>query len=108
MAGLVKGIDVILTGHTHDAIPAALKVGNTLLVAPGSHGKFLARLDLDVKNRRIADYRFRLIPVFSDAIAPDPAMAKLIEEVRAPHKAVLDKVYGRADSLLYRRGNFNG
>jgi S-sulfosulfanyl-L-cysteine sulfohydrolase len=108
MAGRVKGIDVILTGHTHDAIPAVLKVGNTLLAAPGSHGKFLARLDLDVKNKRVADYRFRLIPVFSDAIAPDPAMTKLIEEIRAPYKAVLDKVHGRADSLLYRRGNFNG
>jgi sulfur-oxidizing protein SoxB len=108
LAGRVKGIDVILTGHTHDAIPTAIKVGNTLLVAPGSHGKFLARLDLDVKNKKVADYRFRLIPVFSDAIAPDPAMQKLVDDIRAPHKAVLDKVYGRADSLLYRRGNFNG
>lgn len=108
MAGRIKGIDVILTGHTHDAIPAPIKVGNTLLIAPGSHGKFLARLDLDVKGKRIVDYRFRLIPVFSDAIAPDPTMAKLVEDIRAPHKAVLEKVYGRADSLLYRRGNFNG
>lgn len=108
MAGRVKGIDVILTGHTHDAIPAVIKVGSTLLVAPGSHGKFLARLDLDVKDKRVADYRFRLIPVFSDAITPDPAMAKLVDDIRAPHKAVLDKVHGRADSLLYRRGNFNG
>lgn len=108
LAGRVKGIDVILTGHTHDAIPAPIKVGNTLLIAPGSHGKFLARLDLEVKNKKIADYRFRLIPVFSDAIAPDPTMAKLVEEIRSPHKAVIDKVYGRADSLLYRRGNFNG
>lgn len=108
MAGRVKGIDVILTGHTHDAIPAVVKVGNTLLVAPGSHGKFLARLDLDVRNKRVADYRFRLIPVFSDAIAPDPAMARLIEEIRAPHRAVLEKVHARTDSLLYRRGNFNG
>ncbi|WP_341913231.1 thiosulfohydrolase SoxB [Ferrovibrio terrae] len=108
LAGRVKGIDVILTGHTHDAIPVAVKVGNTLLVAPGSHGKFLARLDLDVKNKKVADYRFRLIPVFSDAITPDPAMQKLVDDIRAPHKAVLDKVYGQADSLLYRRGNFNG
>ncbi len=108
LAGRVQGIDVILTGHTHDAIPKPVQVGQTLLIAPGSHGKFLARLDLEVKNKRVTAHRFRLIPIFSDAITPDPAMAKLIADIRAPHKAVLDKVHGRADSLLYRRGNFNG
>ena len=71
MAQQVKGIDVILTGHTHDAIPAVIPVGSTLLVAAGSHGKFLARLDLDVKDGRVANYSFKLIPVLSDAIAPD-------------------------------------
>jgi sulfur-oxidizing protein SoxB len=108
LAARVKGIDVILTGHTHDAIPEPVIVNGTILIAPGSHGKFLARLDLDVKNKKVAGWRFRLIPVFSDAITPDPAMAKLIDDLRVPHKAVIDKVYGTADSLLYRRGNFNG
>lgn len=108
LASRVKGIDVILTGHTHDALPSAIKVGQTLLVASGSHGKFLARLDLDVKDRRVADYRFKLIPLFSDAITPDPEMAALIKKVRAPHDAKMSQVLGTADSLLYRRGNFNG
>jgi len=108
LAGRVSGIDVILTGHTHDAIPKAVQVGNTLLVAPGSHGKFLARLDLNIQNRRVRDYRFRLIPIFSEAIRPDAEMAALVESIRAPHRAILDKVHGRTDSLLYRRGNFNG
>nr|VFJ96067.1 MAG: sulfate thiol esterase SoxB [Candidatus Kentron sp. H]VFJ96792.1 MAG: sulfate thiol esterase SoxB [Candidatus Kentron sp. H]VFK02566.1 MAG: sulfate thiol esterase SoxB [Candidatus Kentron sp. H] len=108
LAGLVRGIDVILTGHTHDAIPAVITVGDTLLVAAGSHGKFLARLDLDVANRRIRDYRFRLIPVLSDAITPDPTMDALVTRLRAPYQKDLDTVLGRAESLLYRRGNFNG
>ncbi len=108
LAGRVKGIDVILTGHTHDAIPAPIKVGNTLLVAAGSHGKFLARLDLKVEGKRIVDFRFKLMPIFSDIIKPDPEMAALIDEIRAPYKSELDKVLGRTDSLLYRRGNFNG
>ena len=108
LASRVKGIDVILTGHTHDALPATVKVGSTLLVASGSHGKFLARLDLDVKDRKVADFRFKLIPVFSDAITPDPEMAGLIKKIRAPHEATLNKVLGTTDSLLYRRGNFNG
>ena len=108
LASRVDGIDVILTGHTHDALPAVVTVGNTLLVAAGSHGKFLARLDLDVKGGRVANYGFRLIPVFSDAITPDPEIAALIEGIRAPHAETLGRVLGHTESLLYRRGNFNG
>jgi sulfur-oxidizing protein SoxB len=108
LASRVKGIDVILTGHTHDALPMPVKVGDTLLIAAGSHGKFLARLDLEISGRRIVDYAFRLIPVLSDVIAPDPDMAALIREVRLPHDAKIAKVLGRTESLLYRRGNFNG
>jgi sulfur-oxidizing protein SoxB len=108
LAGRVKGIDVILTGHTHDALPAAVTVGETLLIASGSHGKFLSRLDLEVKGKRVTDYRYRLIPIFADAIVPDPEIAALVAKIRAPHAAALGKVLGRTDSLLYRRGNFNG
>src|SRR6185369_16228041 len=108
LAGRAKGIDVILTGHTHDALPAPVKVGDTLLVAAGSHGKFLARLDLEVRDRKVQAYAFRLIPVLSDVIAPDPEAVALIREARAPHAAMLDKVLGHTESLLYRRGNFNG
>lgn len=108
LASRVDGIDVILTAHTHDAIPAIVTVGNTLLVAAGSHGKFLARLDLDVKGGRVVDYGFRLIPIFSDAITPDAEIAAVIDRVRAPHTQVLERVLGHTESLLYRRGNFNG
>jgi sulfur-oxidizing protein SoxB len=108
LAARVPGIDVILTGHTHDALPEIVPVGKTLLIASGSHGKFLSRLDLEVKNKRIASWRYRLIPVFSDAIAPDPDMAALVREVRAPYAGELARVVGRSESLLYRRGNFAG
>ena len=108
MASRVKGIDVLLTGHTHDAIPALVKVGDTLLVASGSHGKFLARLDVEVKGGKVVKHAFRLMPIFADVIAPDADMAALIDKIRAPHQAVLQKKLARTDSLLYRRGNFNG
>ncbi len=85
-----------------------MKVGDTLLVAAGSHGKFLARLDLEVSGRKVVNYAFRLIPVLSDVIEADPDMATMIREIRAPYETSLHEVLGRTDSLLYRRGNFNG
>lgn len=108
LAGRVKGLDVILTGHTHDAMPGVIKVGETVLVASGSHGKFVSRLDIKVDGGKVADIRFKLMPVFADAIAPDPEMAKLVEKLRAPYAKDLARVVGKTDTLLYRRGNFNG
>ena len=95
---------MILTAHTHDALPVVTTVGKTLLVASGSDGKFLSRLDLDVRGMDVVGYRYKLIPLFSDAIAPDPDMALKIAEVRAPFASELARVVGHSESLLYRRG----
>jgi sulfur-oxidizing protein SoxB len=108
LAGRVKGLDVILTAHTHDAMPGLIRVGETVLVATGSHGKFVSRLDIEVKDKKVAGVRFKLMPVFSDAIKPDAAMTALVEKVRAPYASDLAQVCGKTESLLYRRGNFNG
>ncbi|MGG7644579.1 thiosulfohydrolase SoxB [Rhodovulum sp. YNF3179] len=108
MAGQIEGIDVILTGHTHDALPEPVRVGNTLLIASGSNGKFVSRLDLDVRDGEMKGFRHKLIPIFSDVIAPDAQVAAVIDEQRAPFEAELSEVIGHTDSLLYRRGNFNG
>ena len=108
LAARVPGIDVILTGHTHDALPEPVKVGNTLLIASGSHGKFLSRLDLDVRDGGVKGFRYKLIPLFADAIAPDAEMATAVEKVRAPFAAELKREVGKTDTLLYRRGNFAG
>ncbi|MDA7426060.1 thiosulfohydrolase SoxB [Thalassococcus lentus] len=108
MAGIVKGIDVILSGHTHDALPEPVLVGETIIVASGSNGKFVSRVDLDVREGRMMGFRHKLIPIFSDVITPDADVAALIDEQRAPYKADLEEVIGQTNSLLYRRGNFNG
>ena len=108
LAARVSGIDVVLGGHTHDALPAPIEVGRTLVINSGSHGKFLSRLDLDVRGGRVAAHRYRLLPVLAGAIPADPDMARLIAEVRAPHEARLGERLAVSESLLYRRGNFNG
>ena len=108
LAARVAGIDVILTSHTHDALPEAVTVGTTLLIASGSHGKFVSRLDLDVQNGAVKGFRYKLIPLFADAITPDAEMTAAVTRARAPYAKELARVVGKADSLLYRRGNFNG
>jgi sulfur-oxidizing protein SoxB len=108
MAGRISGIDVILTSHTHDALPEAVQVGKTLLIATGSHGKFVSRLDLDVQGKEVKGFRHKLIPIFSDAIQPDAEMAALVKKHRAPFEKDLARVLGKTEGLLYRRGNFQG
>ena len=108
LASRVAGIDVILTSHTHDALPEAVTVGKTLLIASGSHGKFVSRLDLDVQDGAVKGFRYKLIPLFADVIAPDAEMTAAITKARAPYAKELARVVGQADGLLYRRGTFNG
>lgn len=112
LASRVSGLDAILGGHTHDGVPQPVKVRNakgvTLVTNAGSNGKFLAVLDLDVKAGKVADYRYRLLPVFSNLLPADPAMQALIDGVRAPHRARLEETLAVTEGLLYRRGNFNG
>ncbi|SMY08916.1 thiosulfohydrolase SoxB [Flavimaricola marinus] len=110
MASRVDGIDVILSGHTHDALPEPALVGETIIVASGSNGKFVSRVDLDVRDGRMMGFRHKLIPIFSDVIAPDADMAASIDAERAPFANQLGEVIGTVadDTLLYRRGNFNG
>ncbi len=112
MASRVSGIDVIFGGHTHDGVPTPTKVKNpggvTLVTNAGSNGKFLGVMDLDIKDGKVRDFRYRLLPVFSNLLAPNAEMTKYIQEVRTPHKAKLEEALATTEETLYRRGNFNG
>ena len=108
LARRVQGIDVILGGHTHDAMPQPVIVDKTLVINSGAHGKFLSRLDLDVQSGNVRAYRYKLIPVLSRFIPEDSEMAALIRKIRAPHESKLAEKLAISESLLYRRGNFNG
>ncbi len=112
MASRVRGIDAVLGGHTHDGMPAPVIVknpgGQTLVTNAGSNGKFLAVLDFDVRGGKVQDFRYKLMPVFSNLIKADAAMQALIDKHRAPYKAKLEEKLAVSEGALYRRGNFNG
>ena len=108
LAGRVRGIDAILGGHTHDGVPAPILVGKTLVTNAGSNGKFLGVLDLKVGAGGVEDYRYRLLPVFSNLLPEDREMASYIRETRTPFDAKLREPLAVTEGLLYRRGNFNG
>ena len=112
LASRVSGIDVILGGHTHDAVPQPTIVSNrggkTVVTNAGCNGKFIGVLDLDVGGGKVVDFRYRLVPVFADLLPEDSAMAALIGNIRAPFAARLDEPLATSEALLYRRGNFNG
>src|SRR5665213_27604 len=112
LASRVRGLDAILGGHTHDGMPQPTLVANaggrTIVTNAGSNGKFLGVLDFDVKGARVADFRYRLLPVFADLLPADKPMAAHIAQVRAPFTAKLAEPLATTEGLLYRRGNFNG
>lgn len=112
MASVVSGIDFIFGGHTHDAVPEAYPVKNskgvTHVINSGSNGKFVGVLDLDIKDKKVRDFKFTLLPVFSDLVPEDKKMKQYIEDVRAPFIEKLTRPLATTDDLLYRRGNFNG
>lgn len=112
LASRVTGIDAIMGGHTHDGVAQPIIIensaGKTLVTNAGSNGKFLGVLDLEVKNGKVTDYRYKLLPVFSNLIEPDKGMTALIEKIRAPYQKQLAEELAVCDDTLYRRGNFNG
>jgi len=112
LASRVRGLHAILGGHTHDGVPIPVKVKNpggiTLVTNAGSNGKFLGVLDFDVKNGKPVDFRYKLLPIFSNLIPEDSSMANLIQKMRAPYESRLQEPLATTDTLLYRRGNFNG
>ncbi|MFV2057180.1 MAG: thiosulfohydrolase SoxB [Thiohalomonadales bacterium] len=112
LAKRVSGLDVILGGHTHDAVPQAVSItnagGRTLVTNAGSSGKFVGVFDIKLSKNGISGYRYRLLPVFSNLIEADKSMSALIKKVRAPYEKKLTTPLAVAGELFYRRGNFNG
>ncbi|OYU45685.1 MAG: thiosulfohydrolase SoxB [Burkholderiales bacterium PBB4] len=112
MASRVSGIDAIMGGHTHDGMPVASIVGNkggkTIVTNAGSNSKFLGVLDFEIKDKKVSDFRYKLLPVFANMLPADKEMDALITKIRAPYEAKLAEKLAITEGTLYRRGNFNG
>ena len=112
MASRVRGIDAIMGVDTHYGMPVASVVmnagGHTRFTNACSNGKFLGVLNFDVKNGKVQDYRYKLLPVFANMLPADKDMDALITKIRAPYEAKLAEELAVTEGLLYRRGNFNG
>ncbi|OYY04734.1 MAG: thiosulfohydrolase SoxB [Acidocella sp. 35-58-6] len=112
LAAQVSGIDIIMGGHTHDAVPIPQIVknpgGKTFVTNAGSAGKFVAVLDLSLAKGALKGLQYRLLPVYANEIKPDPVMAAEITKWRAPHQAMLEEKLADVETLQYRRGNFTG
>lgn len=122
MASRVSGIDVIFGGHTHDGVPQPVPVKNsggvTLVTNAGSNSKFLGVMDLDVRDGKVKDFRYHLLPVFSNLIPADAEMQNYINTMRQQEVTYggetfvmekrLQEKLAVTDDVLYRRGNFNG
>jgi S-sulfosulfanyl-L-cysteine sulfohydrolase len=105
LAQEVKGIDVLLSSHTHNRLFRAKQVGETIIIQSGSHGSFLGRLDLEIQDRRVINYRHALIVVGED-IHPDKEIQSLVDDALAPYREELSRVVGHSSTALNRNTMF--
>nr|WP_316627558.1 bifunctional metallophosphatase/5'-nucleotidase [uncultured Brevundimonas sp.] len=100
LAAETPGVDVILSGHTHNRLHEPARVGDTLIIQSGCHGAYIGRLDLEIADGRVSLRRHRLIAV--DAGPQDDQVAGLVETALAPERERLARVIGRTAIPLHR------
>lgn len=101
LANAVDGIDVLVSGHTHNRLERPARVGETLIIQSGCHGSFLGRLGLTIEAGEVLDFQHQLIAV-DDSIAEDAEMQHLVDGVMRPHRAMLSEVVGTTQIGLHR------
>lgn len=106
LAGMVAGIDVILSGHTHDRLEKPVIVNGAIIIQSGCHGAFVGRLDLSIEPGAVKLERHELVAM-DDRIEPDPVMADLVEGVIAPVRGQLSETVGSTDTALHRNTIFD-
>ncbi len=99
----VNGIDVLVSGHTHNAIFEPVVWNDTIIYEGGAHAEYISSLDIEVKDKKVLSYNFQLIKVNPDYVPADPEIEKLVNEAYRPYEAMLSEVIGQAEGVFYRR-----
>lgn len=101
LAGQVDGIDVILSGHTHNRVKVLARSNGAVVIQSGCHGSFVGRLDLQVEGNRITGFQHRLIAV-DDRLAANPEMHGLVEAAMATTRPLQAQIGGKTAVALHR------
>ncbi|MEG3178931.1 hypothetical protein U1872_22145, partial [Sphingomonas sp. RB3P16] len=89
LAGEVDGIDVLLSGHTHNRMHEAIVVNGAIIMQSGCHGAYVGRLDLSVAGGRVVNFRHELIPV-DDRLPDHAGVAALVAAATAQERSAMD------------------
>jgi len=136
MASQVVGIDAIFGGHTHDGMPKPVEVNNaggvTVVTNAGCSGKYIGVMDIDIKDHKFSGYEYKMLPILTNLIKPDPEMVSYINKMRntkydenvvearsstmsnnpnrvgKTYEEILTEKLCTTEQTLYRRGNFMG
>jgi len=99
----VDGIDVLVSGHTHNAVFDPVIWNDTIIYEAGAHAEFVSVLDVEVKDKKVKSYNYQLVKVNQDYVPADPEIEKLVDEAYRPHAKKLNEVIGEAEGVFYRR-----
>lgn len=101
LASEVEGIDVLVSGHTHNRMESPVVENGAIIFQSGCHGSFLGRLDLEIEDGGIAAHHHQLIAI-DEHFAPDPQVQQQVDAAMAPHRAMLSRVVGHTGHPLSR------
>lgn len=99
LAGELPGIDVILSGHTHNRLDRPTRIGQTLITQGGAHGSFVTRLDLEVTSQGVT-LRHHELKAMSPDLPEDIVLAGQIRAILAPGRE--QEQIGTTAALLHR------
>ncbi|MCK8487453.1 bifunctional metallophosphatase/5'-nucleotidase [Paenibacillus glucanolyticus] len=101
-ASNIEGIDIILSGHSHDRLTHPIRQNGTWIIQSGASSSFLGQFELNFESGMITKVQHRLIPLFAHEFEEDPEISKLIVEINERHETHLSEIIGELQTPLHR------